>query len=402
MANSPKICTAGLEKRRVLYFYLHVIGGKPVYNEYEYRFLDTVCRNYQVTVVFFAQSENVSHLTGVFPSSAQLMPVRELTLPTHVPTLMRLIVENLGRILKTALIVRTTKPDLVCGNWITRSSGFYCALSFFHPFLAVAWGSDVLIEAKRSPILRILGRVTMRAADAVIVDSEIQCRAVLQLGCKPSKIYSFPWGIDLQRFKPEKSTEARDRLGWSNQKIVLSTRKHLPVYGVEYLLRAIQLMKPAKGTKFIIAGDGPLLTRHKSLAKELGIEDDVRFLGWVPNEELPMFLNAASIYVSTSFSDGASASLMEAIACGLPVVVTDIPANREWITDGENGLLVPPGDSTALATAITRALKDPELRARMRLANLKLAQERADWNRNLKTLERCISDLLANVNCRTS
>jgi glycosyltransferase involved in cell wall biosynthesis len=188
----------------------------------------------------------------------------------------------------------------------------------------------------------------------------------------------------------------REELGWLHDKIVISTRSHYPVYGVEYLIRAMPLiLRKIKDAKLLVLGDGTLLDYHRTLARDLGIEKKVSFLGHVPNDLLPKMLNAADVYVSTSFSDGAAATLMEAIACGLPVVATRIPANEEWITPGENGFLVQPADSVALAHCVVTLLQSHDLRSAMSRANLELAKTRADWKINSLELDRCVSDLLA-------
>jgi glycosyltransferase involved in cell wall biosynthesis len=290
------------------------------------------------------------------------------------------------------------RPDVLDGNWLTRQGGLYCSFSGYHPFLATAWASDSLIEAKKSRILRLFGKLTVRIADSVIVEgSEVTRKAVIRLGCDSSKIYSFPWGIDLDTFRPrKKASPSEDLKKWGRKtKIIISTRNHSPIYGIEYLIRAIPLiLEKVDYARFLIAGDGPLLTYHRALVRQLGIEECVRFLGRIPNAALAELLNYADIYVSTSFSDGASISLLEALATGLPTVVTAIPANREWIVPGRNGFLVPPGDSSALADSVVRLLESKTLRSKMRHFNRRVAEERADWKTNSTVLERCISNLL--------
>jgi glycosyltransferase involved in cell wall biosynthesis len=147
--------------------------------------------------------------------------------------------------------------------------------------------------------------------------------------------------------------------------------------------------------KLLVIGDGPLLEYHSSLVGRFGIGNKVEFMGNVPNHLLPAILNAADVYVSTSFSDGSSASLMEAMACGLPVVVTRIPANEEWVVHGKNGFLVKPGDSVTLAQYLITVLRDEELRSLMGKANLQVAKKRADWRVNSLVLEKAVYDLLA-------
>jgi glycosyltransferase involved in cell wall biosynthesis len=104
-------------------------------------------------------------------------------------------------------------------------------------------------------------------------------------------------------------------------------------------------------------------------------------------EAIAAELKSADLYVSTSRSDSTSVSLLEAMACGVPPVVTDIEANREWITDGENGLLFPVGDSKTLAEAVIRMLTDETLAAGAREINLRLIREKALWKDNMQKIE---------------
>jgi glycosyltransferase involved in cell wall biosynthesis len=126
-----------------------------------------------------------------------------------------------------------------------------------------------------------------------------------------------------------------------------------------------------------------------------GVLDRVFFGGKVSQSDLPGWYHQADLYISTSHVDGSSVSLMEAMACGLPAVVSDIPGNREWVTDGHNGWLFKDGDAGDLAAkvlvAFNRRRSLPEMGRRGRI----VAEERADWKKNsqvlLKTYETALS-----------
>ncbi len=94
----------------------------------------------------------------------------------------------------------------------------------------------------------------------------------------------------------------------------------------------------------------------------------------------------ADLYISPSHVDGSSVSLMEALACGLPVLVSDIPANKEWVREGYNGWLFPDGDADALASKILATISDRGKRSKVRMAARKSAEERADWKKNFAVL----------------
>jgi glycosyltransferase involved in cell wall biosynthesis len=176
--------------------------------------------------------------------------------------------------------------------------------------------------------------------------------------------------------------------------VIISTRWHRPIYNVECLIQAIpQIVKEIPTARFLILGNGDLTEMLKETAAKMGVGANVRFMGRVPFDEMESYLKMADIYVSTSLSDGTSASLIEAMACKVPAVVTDIPGNREWITDGGNGLLFPTKDSRTLADKIIRLSKDEDLRNALAERAFQTVCEKADWQRNSKLLDKLISSM---------
>jgi len=108
-------------------------------------------------------------------------------------------------------------------------------------------------------------------------------------------------------------------------------------------------------------------------------------IGRVPNTQLPAILNCADVYVSTSLSDGTSLSLLEALACGLGIIVTDVPAIKEWVSE-DNGILVRIKDIQGIITALEKYYADPGLAKKHGEKNIQIANDRADWNKNYEKL----------------
>jgi glycosyltransferase involved in cell wall biosynthesis len=164
--------------------------------------------------------------------------------------------------------------------------------------------------------------------------SEVQKKEIEQLGIMNKKISIIPMGVDDPFLEIGKNRKIE-----LNKRpfIILSNRNLLPIYNVSLLIRAIPIVLKEEKTKFFIAGDGSEKENLKSQVKNLNLSTSVQFLGRVPHKEMLNLLAQADIYVSTSLYDGTSVSLLEALASGAFPVVTDIPSNREWITDGNNG-----------------------------------------------------------------
>jgi len=161
------------------------------------------------------------------------------------------------------------------------------------------------------------------------------------------------------------------------------------------LIRAIPIiLKDEPETKFRIAGDGSERKALEREVKSLNINSSVEFLGRVPHKEMPNLLSQADIYVSTSLNDGTSVSLLEAMGSGVFPVVTDIPANREWITNGENGFLVPADEAESLASKIIDAIRNRELAEKSREENRLIVQQKALWAEYIKKIEYIYANIL--------
>jgi glycosyltransferase involved in cell wall biosynthesis len=289
------------------------------------------------------------------------------------------------------------KPDILHAGWVPVN-GFMAALSGYHPFLLMPMGSDILLEPRRGTWRRWVTNYALRHSDMITCDAETIKQEIVRLSNFPTdRIVTFPWGIDLQLFGPsqEDRTRIRHELGWENNPIIIMTRNMYPVYRVEDFVQAFsQVIQAMPEARALIIGEGIMRPQIESQVRNLGIEQYVRFLGTVPNAELPAYLNAADVYVSTSDSDGTSTSLLEAFACGLPVVVTDVPANLEWVQDGVNGGVAPRRNVASTANSIVKTLNDTKGRRNMGQRNLKLARERANWDHNFEKLEEIYEALI--------
>ena len=286
-------------------------------------------------------------------------------------------------------LLNVIKPDVLHTGWV-QDHGLIGALSYFQPTISMPWGSDVLIRPYDSAYAMWRTRFTLRRADIITCDARSVKEQIIKLsGYQPDKIVIFPWGIDLKTFRPTYSGEIRKKLGWEHKQILICTRNFdIRVHGVEYFIRAVPaVLKRRPDVRVILVGSGPLEHEYRKLVNELNIDNFVHFAGWLDKSQLAEHLNAADIYVSTSLSDGTSCSLLEAMSCALPVVVTDVPSYFEWVEDGVTGYIVPRKDENQLVKAITDLLENPELQKEMGERNLQIANKRADWEKNFDILE---------------
>ncbi len=286
-------------------------------------------------------------------------------------------------------VIREFKPHILHSGYI-RFHGYYGALSGFHPTLSMPWGSDILIRPDKSEYDMMMVLHTLQHADMITCDCELVKNRIIEIvGCPPEKIIVFPWGVNHGCFHPSDSgKKIRQKLRWQNKKILIMTRSFRPIYGHDVFISALpDIINHCPETRVIFVGSGPLKELYGNKIEQLGLKDSVFFAGKVHDEKMAEYLNASDIYVTTSHSDGTSASMLEAMACGLPVIVSDAAAYFEWVEDGINGYIMPRGNSKALAERLIELLKDPTLPRKMGKRNLQIAQERADWEKNIDILE---------------
>ncbi len=306
------------------------------------------------------------------------LPIQDLDYFLQIPAIRNLLAE--------------IKPDILHAHYIT-SFGFLGACSNLHPFIVSALGTDILITPFRSFLHKMLTRFVLKRAELIIADAQISVSRMVELGIPAEKIHIIPSGIDPLIFYP---SSRQDYLP-----ILVSVRQHKPLYNLDIILRALKILR-ANGhdVKLLLAGDGPLRQELEKLARKLDIKQSVEFLGNVPPEKLGDLYRQSSIYISIPRSDATSISLLEAMACGAFPIVSDIPANREWITEGENGLLVPPDNPSILAQKITQALDDPDLRIKAVTVNQKTIKERGLWEKNMEIAAKLYFQLLKDKQTR--
>lgn len=281
-------------------------------------------------------------------------------------------------------------PDLIHVHQIS-SLAYIIPYLRVHPYILSAWGSDVLIKPYKSTVHSFLASRAIKKADLLHCDGIKTFRALENLGAPPDRIVCVYFGIDIDKFSPEKrDTKYRQALGVDNGLTVISTRALSPIYNVETLINAIpRVVREINNAKFLICGSGSLKEKLEDLAKKLKISDHTIFTGNIPVEELPFYVASSDIYVSTSLSDaGLASSTGEAMACGLPVIVTEDLDNRDWIKDGVNGFIVPVKNPDALAERIIELARNEKLRGEFGRENRKIITERNDYNTEMRKMEK--------------
>jgi glycosyltransferase involved in cell wall biosynthesis len=164
---------------------------------------------------------------------------------------------------------------------------------------------------------------------------------------------------------------------------------------VETLIRAAPLvLKEMPEVGFLIVGEGEEKDRLTNLAKSLGVLNKIQFVGWVLPEDLPQYFNLADIFVCTSLVEtGLASSTAEAMACGLPLILSDSGDNKMIVKDGENGFIFPCKNSKVLAQKIITLLKNENLRKKFYLAHRQWIEENNNYQKEMAKMEKIYQEI---------
>jgi L-malate glycosyltransferase len=286
-------------------------------------------------------------------------------------------------------VLKELQPALVHAGPI-QSGGYLAALADFHPTLVMSWGSDLLVEAERNSEWKEATEFALQKADAFFCDCDsVRKKANSFRVFSDSEVVQFPWGVKRHVFSPVGPLPPGDRFArQAGTTTFIYTRSYDPLYGTDVLLDAFLRARSANPSlRLLLVGNGSQDRRIRSFVQAHDLNDAVSLMGPQPTEDLPMWFRAADAYVSCAKSDGTSISLLEAMATGLPVVVTDIPSNREWVEEPENGWLAPAGSAEGMAARMLRVANlTPQERQMISERNQRVVAERADWDKNFPRL----------------
>jgi asparagine synthase (glutamine-hydrolysing) len=268
---------------------------------------------------------------------------------------------------------------------------------FFYAAIAKlwCWGGFRLIQTEHgrhypdivSPTRRGVNRLILdRLADAVNACCEFSAKALSRNdGFAGQRIEVIDNGVELSRYHSDEDERCvRDRLGLDrDKKYIACVARFHPVKDHAMLLRAFaRLAMQRSDCELLLAGDGPLRLDLERQVRESGVQNRVQFLG--VRRDVPDLLRAANVFTLTSVSEAASLTVMEAMACARPCVVTNVGGNPELIRDGKEGFLVPRGDDAACAEALAKVLDNPDLARSLGASGRRRAEERFSLSRTVE------------------
>ncbi|MBL0347071.1 glycosyltransferase family 4 protein [Candidatus Villigracilis affinis] len=279
-------------------------------------------------------------------------------------------------------LVKEIQPDLIHAGPI-QTCAFIAILSGFRPVLTMSWGFDLMDDVHKNKWWEWVTGYTLKRSTFFISDANVTRDMAVKYGMNPEKTIVFPWGVDLDHFRMKNAEGRTEQEGF----VLFCNRSWETRYGVDVLARAfVKVAQEREDVRLILLGGGSQGAGIRRILQNGGVEEYVTFGGQISQTDLPRWYHMADLYISPSHVDGSSVSLMEALACGLPCLVSDIPANKEWVFENENGWLFRDGDANDLAEKILAAISQREKLPEIGRSSRRSAEMRADWKKNAEAL----------------
>lgn len=333
---------------------------------------------------YFAQRGHECHLLTIQPGPVPAVTVHDIA-TVGGPKPWRYLV-SLRRV--RALLAQL-RPDLLNTHFLT-GYGYWGHFSGYHPNVLTVWGDDVYVTPHEDPLKNWLARRALRSCDALTGDSADILRHAERLGADRTRSYRVLWGVDFTRFAPRPAGAFRRALGVDDDDVLFfSPRSYTqPYYNIDIVIAAAARVRAEMPrARFLFSGyEGdpqPFIDR----AHAAGLGESVRVLGRIPHDEFATALNAADAFISVPSVDATAVSLLEAMSCARPIIVSSLASALEWVDDGRSALVVPPRDVAALAAAMLRLGRDPQLRAALGDQALQRARADAGFTANLGHVE---------------
>ncbi len=278
-------------------------------------------------------------------------------------------------------------PDVVHAHYVTSYGYLAARCASRRPTVMTAWGSDILVTPKRNPWMRWLTGWTLRRADLITGDSQDLVDEIRRYG-PTGPVSLVHWGADLGRFRP---------VPWAGKRgfQVVSLRSWGGNYNIDVIVEAVHLLvrrRPDAGVHLHLLGGGPLEGDLRRQVDRLGLRGHVTMHGQVGEAEMAAVLGASKVSVSVPSSDATSVSVLESMACGLPVLASDLSANRAWL---DAACLVPPRDPQALMARLDALLLDDAAAERAGQANLERMRRDGARSVQMDAMDRLYARLLA-------
>ncbi|WP_045217648.1 glycosyltransferase [Desulfonatronovibrio magnus] len=335
---------------------------------------------------FFRPQENLATHSGGIMGRLKANPLNYLLVPFFL----------LGQLLALIKILRQEQLDIIHAHWIIpQGLAAHMALALTRkqiPVVCTSHGGDMY--ALQGRIFSWLKKKIVQKCQVLTVVSHALQKEALKLGAHLDKVKVIPMGVDLKNtFVPDLDVKRTDH------ELVFVGRL-VEKKGVEVLIKAMaEILATRPETRLTIAGSGPLENDLKALTASLNLSDKVKFLGMIPQNQLPQLYQKAALAVfpfvraKSGDQEGLGLVIVEAMGCKCPVIASDIPAVHDTVIHNQTGILVQPGSPQDLAQAVITALDDTTMCRRIAAAARQRVEHEFDWEITVEKFGRIFVDV---------
>src|SRR4051812_3610186 len=280
-------------------------------------------------------------------------------------------------------LIRQLDPELIHFHFVSEGGRAFYWDRINVPMIATTWGQDVIFDNGPYPGAEFSLRKMLSKARIVTATTHMLARETARYTPPNKPIYITPFGVDLSRFtlRDEKPSDP----------ITLGFVKWLlPKYGPDILIEAFAAIhRERPNTRLLMAGRGHMRQQLEARIKELNLTNSIQILGPVPHAKVPDLIRSFDIMLMPSIyhSETFGVAAIEASACAVPVIASNVGGVPEAVLHNQTGLLVPPKDPAALAHATIELIDDPHRRRQMGLAGRRFVERYYDWNHNTAMME---------------
>ena len=334
-----------------------------------------------------ARNGNIVHVL-CFPNGVNSIKTRHRNL--HFLPLLRKRLRLLTNFILVFKLALKERYDIVHAHFVYPAGAWALAAKILNiPIVITSHGWDIQLNrdigygARQSKIIAFLTRIILRLIDAHVVVSKSMIRSAIESGSSTSKVRVIYNGINLNKFPKSENDVCQHRrfLKEPGFRILYLSRLH-PKKRPEDLVKAFpRVLKKVPNAMLIIAGKGGEEAKLKKIASKLGVENKIVFTGFVPEHEKWYLLRECDVFVLPSIVEAFGIAVIEAMACGKPVIATNVGPFPEIIRHEATGILVPTCSPKHLAEAIIHLALNPEKRKRMGAMARKVVEEKFNMKR---------------------
>lgn len=278
--------------------------------------------------------------------------------------------------------IRKFSPHILHAHYAT-SYGLIGALSGFHPFVISAWGTDVMKFPQKNFINKAVLKYNLRKADALFATSFTIKEYLKPITSKPINV--IPFGVDIEKFKKRTVKSVVEEGAF----VFGSVKSLETLYNIDVLIRAFGNLKikyPEKNIKLLIIGEGSQEANLKKIVKELNLTNDVIFTGRITFSRVSDYYNMLDVLVNISDYESFGVSVIEAMACEKPVIVTNTGGLKEIVENSNFGSLVDIGSVEQTMVEMEKYLMDIELSKNIGKQGREKVIQKYNWNDNIKQM----------------